>query len=59
MFDFAIEGWGLFHEADAVAKDILAGRQEDAIMPLKEALVMMKLLDTVRENNGLRYPQDE
>ena len=49
---------GFFWEADAVALDIAAGRLENATMPLDESLRMMRLMDDVRRQNGLLYPQD-
>lgn len=57
--EFLFEGWGFFREADAVAKDIRDGKLEDDTMPLKETIRMMELMDYVREQNGLRYPQDD
>lgn len=49
---------GFFWEADAVAEDIISGRTENATMPLDETLRMMKLMDGIRREAGLRYPQD-
>lgn len=58
-FDQAEGTMGFIHEADAVARDIVAGRTENAIMPLKESLRVMRLLDQIRAQNGLIYPQDK
>ncbi|CAI4213456.1 unnamed protein product [Parascedosporium putredinis] len=49
---------GFIHEADAVAKDIFAGRTENERMPLAETLRMMRLMDRVRAQNGLVYPKN-
>ncbi|KAI3390676.1 hypothetical protein diail_8882 [Diaporthe ilicicola] len=49
---------GFYWEADAVAQDIANGRTENAIMPLDETLRMMKLMDGIRREGGLTYPQD-
>lgn len=49
---------GFFWEADAVAEDIANGRTENATMPLDETLRMMRLMDGIRRDAGLRYPQD-
>ena len=49
---------GFFWEADAVADDIANGRTENAVMPLDETLRMMRLMDGIRRDGGLRYPQD-
>lgn len=50
---------GFFWEADAVAEDIGNGRTENATMPLDETLRMMKLMDGIRREAGLKYPQDK
>lgn len=49
---------GFFWEADAVAEDIANGRTENATMPLDETLRMMRLMDGIRREAGLRYPHD-
>lgn len=49
---------GFFWEADAVAHDIANGRTENATMPLDESLRMMRLMDQIRYEAGLLYPQD-
>lgn len=49
---------GFFWEADAVAEDIFNSRTENTTMPLDETLRMMKLMDDIRREAGLRYPQD-
>lgn len=50
---------GFFWEADAVALDIANGRTENDIMPLDETLRLMKLMDGIRKEGGLVYPQDK
>jgi dihydrodiol dehydrogenase / D-xylose 1-dehydrogenase (NADP) len=49
---------GFFWEADTVALDISSGRMENSTMPLAESLRMMKLMDEIRRQGGLVYPQD-
>jgi len=49
---------GFFWEADAVAHDVADGRTENAIMPLDESLRIMRLMDDIRRDGGLVYPQD-
>ena len=49
---------GFFWEADAVARDIAAGRTENAVVPLDESIRMMQLMDKIRKDAGLVYPQD-
>jgi dihydrodiol dehydrogenase / D-xylose 1-dehydrogenase (NADP) len=56
--DFEIQGWGFYWEADQVALDLAAGKKESSIIPLDETLRMMKLMDRIRADNGLIYPQD-
>ncbi|KAF4975190.1 hypothetical protein FZEAL_7998 [Fusarium zealandicum] len=50
---------GFFWEADAVADDIANGRTENAVIPLDETLRMMRMMDSIRREGGLKYPQDE
>ncbi|KAH7112926.1 hypothetical protein B0J11DRAFT_554103 [Dendryphion nanum] len=57
-FDHPAGTIGFIYEADAVARDIAAGRLENQRMPLAETLRMMKLMDEIRGHNGLEYPQD-
>ena len=52
------EGKGLYWEADAIAEDLRKGLKESAVIPLAESLRMMKLMDKIRADNGLVYPQD-
>lgn len=49
---------GFFWEADAVALDISCGKTESSTMPLAESLRMMRLMDQIRGQGGLSYPQD-
>ncbi|KAK9458166.1 hypothetical protein V1511DRAFT_491920 [Dipodascopsis uninucleata] len=55
-YDFPIPGWGLFWEADAVARDIRDGKLEDSLYPLSESVFEMEILDECRRQNGLEYP---
>ena len=50
---------GFVYEADAVAIDISNGRTENSVMPLDETLRMMRLMDGIRKDAGLVYPQDQ
>lgn len=58
-FPFDHEGMGFYFEADAVARNIHAGERENKTMPLGETMRIMRLLDTVRREGGLVYPQDK
>lgn len=51
-------GNGYAHEADEVMRCIRAGRTESPLMPLDETLGVMRTLDTLRAQWGLRYPQE-
>lgn len=59
LFEFDVDGWGFFFEADAVAKDVRDGKKENEIMPHSESLRIMRLLDEVRHQGGMRYPQED
>lgn len=53
---FEISGHGLFWEADECARCIRDGKAQSEIMPLKETLLIMELMDEVRHQNDLMYP---
>jgi len=57
-FTFKQKGWGFYYEADAVALDIAAGRKENSIMPWNETVRVMKIVDEIRRQGGVRFPQD-
>ncbi|KAF2259044.1 NAD(P)-binding protein [Lojkania enalia] len=57
--DFPVDGWGLYNEADAVAKNIRDVRQENDITPLDETLRIMRVMGEVCKQNGLKYSQDQ
>ncbi|KAH8601505.1 hypothetical protein B0O99DRAFT_606777 [Bisporella sp. PMI_857] len=57
--EFSHAGVGWHFEADAVAVDISLKRTESEIMPLAETLRMLTLMDMVRKEGGLVYPQDK
>ncbi|WWD16991.1 hypothetical protein CI109_101427 [Kwoniella shandongensis] len=47
-------GHGMAYEADEVARCIRDGKKESERMPLKESLVVMRILDQVRRNGGTK-----
>lgn len=49
---------GFIYEANSVAKDINSGNTENCIMPHDETLLVMGLMDLIRKENGLVYPED-
>jgi predicted dehydrogenase len=57
-FEFERPGKGFYWEADAVALDIAAGRKESETMPWAETVRVMELLDEVRKQGGVIFPQD-
>ncbi|KAB8259945.1 hypothetical protein BDV32DRAFT_138465 [Aspergillus pseudonomiae] len=57
--DFEIPvGHGLFWEADACARYLVEGKIESDLMPLEETLLIMEVMDRVREQNGIKYPAE-
>lgn len=50
---------GYNFEAEEAMACLRAGRKESAVMPLDETLAIMRTLDTIRGQWGLRYPGDE
>ncbi|KAK1058365.1 hypothetical protein LTR74_013483 [Friedmanniomyces endolithicus] len=51
------EGQGMFWEADECAFALKEGRKEGKYESLEESLVIMRVMDQVREQNGLKYPE--
>ena len=50
-------GYGMFWEADGCARCIRDGRDESAVMPRAESLMIMSVMDEVRKQGGLKYPE--
>ena len=48
-----------FDDDACFAADLRSGRNENEKMPLGESLRVMKLMDSIRAQNGLRYQQDD
>jgi predicted dehydrogenase len=51
-------GWGYSYEADAVQEDLHAGRVENAWMSHQFSQELMGLLDEIRSQIGLKYPNE-
>lgn len=51
------EGHGMFWEADECAKQIQKGEKESSLQPLSESVVIMKVMDEVRRQNAMEYPE--
>ncbi|KAL2441735.1 putative D-xylose 1-dehydrogenase (NADP(+)) [Exophiala dermatitidis] len=57
-YDYSESARGFIYEADDTALDLAAGRKESPIMPWKETIRVMEILDEIRRQGGTRYPQD-
>ncbi len=55
---FPIRGNGYQYEAAAVQEAIVGKKKESAVMPWKDSLAVMQLLDDIRRKCGIVYPQD-
>lgn len=49
---------GLAYEAEEVRKCINEGLLESPLMPLDESLVMAEIMESIRKQVGVIYPQD-
>ncbi|MNC38587.1 hypothetical protein D3C75_872030 [compost metagenome] len=47
---------GYAYEAEEVGRCLMEGLKESPVMKLKESLDIMRLLDQIRKQWGLRYP---
>jgi predicted dehydrogenase len=54
--DFPREGKGLRFQAAEVGRCLRAGQTQSAVLPLDETLSIMRTMDSIREQIGLRYP---
>ncbi|EAS37166.3 dimeric dihydrodiol dehydrogenase [Coccidioides immitis RS] len=54
---FPGNGRGMYWEADEVARCLRDGKLESETMPLSESLVIMEVMDEVRRQGGLAYPE--
>jgi len=55
-FEIPFEGIGYQYEAQEVMNCLREGRTESKIMPLQESLDIMRTMDKVREQCGLKFP---
>jgi predicted dehydrogenase len=58
VMEFPLTGNGYQFEAAEVMRCLRAGKLESELMPLDETLAIMKTLDTIRTQWGLKYPMD-
>lgn len=54
--EFPVRINGYEYEVEECNACILAGKQESDIMPLKDTITVMQLMDTLRQTWGIRYP---
>lgn len=57
-FPLEVAGLGFTYEIREVHERIRAGETQSPILPLDESIAIMRLMDTIREPWGLRYPAD-
>lgn len=53
-----VEQRGMYWEADECARCLRDGKLESVDLPLDESVVIMKVMDEVRRQNGIRFPDD-
>lgn len=58
VLEFPLVGNGYHFEAAEVMRCLRAGKLECDLMPLDETLAIMKTLDAIRAQWGLKYPMD-
>ncbi len=58
IFDGSYQATGLQFQAEAIAADLAAGKLENDIMPASETLRVARMMDRLREDWGLKYPQE-
>jgi predicted dehydrogenase len=55
--EFEIPGGGMFWEADEAARCLRDGKLESEGLPLEESVVIMEVMDEVRRQGELVYPE--
>lgn len=58
QFDFPLEGNGYEYEAQEVMDCLRSGKLESPVMPLEESVSIMRTLDAIRAQWGLKYPME-
>jgi predicted dehydrogenase len=58
QFDFPLEGNGYEYEAREVMDCLRSGKLESAVVPLGESVSIMRTLDVIRAQWGLKYPME-
>ncbi len=57
-FEFPFQSEGYQFEAEAAQQCLLKGKIESEIVPHKDTLEIMELMDTIRNDIGLKYPME-
>jgi predicted dehydrogenase len=55
-FSFPANGHGMYYEADEAARCVRDGKLESETMSWDESILIMEVMDEVRRQGGLRYP---
>jgi predicted dehydrogenase len=58
VLELPFSGNGYQYQAQAVMEGVRAGRQQSDVMPWEETLSVMRTMDRVRAQWGLRYPME-
>ena len=58
-FDIPFRSTGYIHEAEEAMICLREGLTESSVMPLDESLKIMKILDILRKQWGLKYPSEK
>ena len=57
-YESSVEGRGMQYQAIAAERYVAAGRTDSDILPIDETVAIMRTLDEVRRQIGLRYPSE-
>lgn len=58
-FDLNKQGEGFYYQFNAFMEDVRQGRLENDLLPHQYTMDTMALLDTIRSEAGIRFPQDD
>jgi len=59
VFDLNVAGEGFYFQADEAARSIRDGKQECPLMSWSESLDVMQVMDEIRKQGGLVYPNEK
>jgi predicted dehydrogenase len=55
---FPSDGHGMYYEADEAARCVREGKIESETMPWDESIMIMQVMDEIRRQGGLVYPNE-